>query len=268
MQEGQLLMNQSDRDRLGILKEVKNKHTKQAEAAKELKVSVRQLQRLLRANEERGDQVVMHALRGQASNHKIEEKTEKRAKEILAREEYRGFGPTLASEYLAKRHQITVSRETVRTWMRQAGLWRGRKRRVEEIHEWRQRRSRLGEMVQWDTSEHDWLEGRGGGGKLYLIAMIDDATSRVLARFVESDSTAANMERLELWLQTHGRPLSFYTDKAGLFQTAIKTKRDEQREAKDRDPMPPTQIGRALRELGIAWMGGSSASSARRKIAW
>lgn len=258
MQEGQLLMNQRDRDRLGVLKEVKKKHTKQAEAAQQLEISVRQLQRLLKAHEECGDRAVIHALRDRPSNRKIEGKLEQRAKEILSREEYRGFGPTLASEYLAKKHAITVSRETVRNWMRQAGLWRGRKRRVEQVHQWRARKSRFGEMVQWDTSEHDWLEGRVGGQKLYLIAMIDDATSRALARFAESDSTAANMEVLELWLRTHGRPLSFYTDKAGLFQTALKTKRDEQREGKDREPMPPTQIGRALRELGITWIGAHS----------
>src|SRR5437870_812715 len=157
MQEGQLLMNERDRDRLGILKEVEKKHLKQSKAAAELKLSVRQLQRLLKAHKEQGDPAVVHALRGQPSNRKIEEKRQNRAQEILSREEYRGFGPTLASEYLAKRHQISVSRETVREWMRRAGLWKGRKRQVEEIHEWRERRSRFGEMVQWDTSEHDWL---------------------------------------------------------------------------------------------------------------
>jgi hypothetical protein len=251
-------MDQRDRDRLGILKEVERKHLKQAAAAATLQVSVRQLQRLLKAFKDCGDGVVVHALRGRPSNRKMAEKLEKRAVEILSREEYRGFGPTLASEYLVQRHQIAASRETVRKLMRQAGLWRGRKRQVEEIHEWRPRRSWFGEMVQWDTSEHDWLEGRGGDQKLYLIAMIDDATSRVLARFVESDSTTANMEVLELWLRTHGRPLSFYTDKAGLFQTAVKTRRDEQREGKDREPLPPTQIGRALRELGITWIGAHS----------
>jgi hypothetical protein len=258
MQEGQLLMNQRDRDRLQILKDVENQHLKQAKAARALQLSVRQLQRLLKAHKEHGDRAVIHALRGQPSNRRIAEKREQRAKEILARKEYRGFGPTLASEYLSQRHQISVSRETVRKWMREQGLWRGRKRRIEEIHEWRERRDRWGEMVQWDTSEHDWLEGRAGKHKLYLIAMIDDATSRALARFVDSDSTAANMELMELWLQTHGRPLSFYTDKAGLFQTAIKTKRDEQRAGKDQPRMPPTQIGRALQELGITWIGAHS----------
>ena len=215
-------MDQCDRDRLGVLKEVQKKHKKQAEAARELKLSVRQVQRLFKAYKERGDGAVIHGLRGQASNRKTEAKRERQAKEILGGEDYQGFGPTLASEYLAKRHQIRVSRETVRTWMRQAGLWRVRKRRVQEIHAWRARRSRFGEMVQWDTSEHDWLEGGGGNAKLYLIAMIDDATSRALAHFVESDSTVANLEVLELWLRMQGRPQSFYTDKAGYFKRPSK----------------------------------------------
>ena len=38
-----------------------------------------------------------------------------------------------------------------------------KRRKVEEIHTWRPRRSRFGELVQWDTSDHDWLEGRGEG---------------------------------------------------------------------------------------------------------
>ena len=110
---------------------------------------------------------------------------------ILSQPVYRGFGPTLAAEYLAKKHDIDVSRETVRQWMIGAKLWRARKQRIEKIHEWRPRRSRFGELVQWDTSDHDWLEGRGE--EILLINMIDDATSRWFARFVSSDSTVENM---------------------------------------------------------------------------
>lgn len=86
---------------------------------------------------------------------------------------------------------------------------------------------------------------------MYLIGMIDDATSRAMGQLVRSDSTEANMGVLESWLLSHGRMVGCYTDKAGLFQTTPKTRRDEQREGKDREPMPPTQIGRALGELNI-----------------
>jgi hypothetical protein len=88
--------------------------------------------------------------------------------------------------------------------------------------------------------------------------MIDDATSRAVARFVDSDSTAENMGMLEWWLRAYGRPLGCYTDQAGLFQTAQKTKRDELRVGRDREPLPPTQMGRALRELNIVWTAAHS----------
>lgn len=243
-------MTQKDRDRLVTLRKAQKREMTQREAAEELKVSVRQVRRLLKALQKRGDAAVRHGLRGRVSNRKIVDSVRQKAVEILSGQEYRGFGPTLASEYLSRRHGIEVSRETVRSWMRAAGLWRSRKHRVKQIHVWRPRRSRFGELVQWDTSEHDWLEGRGP--KLYLIGMIDDATSRALAQFAESDSTEANLGMLESWLRRWGRPLCFYTDRAGLFETTPRTRRDEHGRAKDRDPLPPTQITRALGELNIA----------------
>jgi hypothetical protein len=157
---------------------------------------------------------------------------------------------------LRKKHGIEVSKETVRQWMVGAKLWRAKKEKVRQVHLWRPRRSRFGELVQWDTSEHDWLEGRGE--KLYLIAMIDDATSRLLARFARHDSTEENMKLLWSYLEKFGRPLALYTDKAGLFRTAEKRKRDEPGVDKDPVEMPPTQIGRALQELGITWIGAHS----------
>jgi len=249
-------MTQADRDRLVALKKAKKKLITQKEAAEELGITERHVRRLLRQLKRRGDKVVVHALRGLPSNRKISADTEQEAIAILSQPVYRGFGPTLAAEYLAKKHDIEVSRETVRQWMIGAKLWRAHKQRVEKIHEWRPRRSRFGELVQWDTSPHDWLEGRGE--EMLLINMIDDATSRWFARFVSSDSTVENMNHLERYLKKHGRPLAYYTDKAAIFQTAEKTKRDGSRLGKSREELPPTQIGRALQELGIPWIAAHS----------
>jgi hypothetical protein len=163
----------------------------------------------------------------------------------LVKREYRDFGPTLASEYLAERHGIEASRETVRGWMLAAGLWRKRRARVEGVHTWRPRRAQCGELVQWDTSVHDWLEGRGE--KLYLILMIDDASSRALARFVRHDSTEENLRTRRAYLLRWGRPLAVYTDQAGLFKINRPQRVEEQLEAE----RPKTQIGRALEQLGI-----------------
>jgi len=219
-------------------------------------LSVRQVKRLLYAMKKRGDAAVIHGLRGKPSNQRMAESLEKEAVKILTAPVYQGFGPTLAAEYLKEKHQIEASRETVRQWMIHGKLWRAKEEKVTQAHLWRPRRSRFGELVQWDTSEHDWLEGRGE--KLYLIAMIDDATSRLLARFVRSDSTEENMKLAWSYVEKFGRPVAFYTDKASLFQTAGKRKRDEPGVDKDAVEMPPTQIGRALRELGITWIAAHS----------
>jgi len=249
-------MGNSERDRLVTLRKAKKRLITQREAAEELGLSVRQVKRLLYALKKHGDRVVIHGLRGKPSNRRIKMAVEKEAIKILSADVYEGFGPTLASEYLRDRHQIEASKETVRQWMIRGDLWRAKKEKVKEFHGWRQRRSRFGEMVQWDTSDHDWLEGRGE--RLYLIAMIDDATSRLYARFVRHDSTEENMKLLWGYLEKFGRPLMFYTDKASLFHNAQKRKRDEPGVDKDAVEMPPTQIARALRELGIVWQAAHS----------
>jgi hypothetical protein len=250
MEEGQLLMTQADRDQLVTLRKAKKRLITQQQAAEELRLSVRQVKRRVLALKKRGDKAVIHGLRGKPSNQRIAQSVEDEAIQILSADLYQGFGPTLAAEYLADKHDIEVSKETLRQWKIRAKLWRAKKQRVKAVHVWRPRRSRFGELVQWDTSEHDWLEGRGE--KLYLIAMIDDATSRLLARFVRHDSTEENMKLLWGYVEKFGRPLAFFTDKASIFRTTEKRRRDEPGVDKDRVEMPPTQIGRALQELGIA----------------
>ncbi|HVY93922.1 MAG TPA: ISNCY family transposase [Bryobacteraceae bacterium] len=250
-------MTQRDRDRLVVLKKAQKRLITQSQAAKDLELSERHIRRLLVRLHESGDKSVIHGLRGRESNRKLSTEKREKAIRILSTEVYRGFGPTLASEYLAKKHKLAIGRETLRQLMRQAGLWRSRKQKVEAVHQWRQRRSSRGEMVQWDTSDHDWLEGRGE--RFYLIHMIDDATSELLARFVSRDSTEENMRLLWTYLERHGRPLSFYTDKASMFHNTPKVLRNQKNLSRDeRDPLPPTQIGRALRELNIVWIAAHS----------
>jgi transposase len=250
-------MTQQDRDRLVALKKARKGLITQRQAAEEIGQTERHVRRLLNRLKSKGDRAVVHGLRGRASNRKLDEKVKQKALEILGRDVYRGFGPTLAAEYLASKHGIHAGRETVRTWMMEGKLWRASRQRVEKIHEWRPRRSRIGEMVQWDTSDHAWLEERGP--RLYLISMIDDASSRIHAQFVLSDSTEENMRLLWKYVERYGRPVSFYTDKASLFQTAPKVPWDSKAlPVEERDPLPPTQIGRALRELDIVWIAAHS----------
>jgi transposase len=251
MREEKLLLSKRDRDRVKVLHEVRKGHITQRQAAEQLKVSDRWIRELVDRIGDHGDKAVIHGLRGQPSKRKIGAKVEKQAVEIIARE-YVGFGPTLAAEYLGRDHGIVVSRETARQWMIRGGIWKKRRQRIEQVHLWRRRRSCFGELVQWDTSNHDWLEGRGE--RMYLIGMLDDATSRGQARFAPHDSTAENMHLLWGWLEKYGRFVEAYTDRGGLFETNRPNQRDEEREGK----LPETQIGRALRELGIGWIAARS----------
>ena len=140
-------MTQRDRDRLVALKKAKKGLITQREAAGEIGQSERHVRRLLKRLKGNGDGALVHA----------DEKTKRESLEILSRDVYRGFGPTLAAEYLANQHDVHAGRETVRGWMIERKLWRASRQLVVKIHRWRPRRSRVGEMVQWGTSEHAWL---------------------------------------------------------------------------------------------------------------
>jgi len=245
------MMSGKERDRLKVLHEVQGRHLTQGEAAGQLGISDREVRRLLARIAAEGDRGVVHRLRGRASNRRLGEGL--RAKALkLVKAKYGDFGPTLACEYLAKEHAVEVSKETLRGWMMAAGLRRGKRRQVEEVHVWRQRRSCRGELVQWDTSEHDWLEGRGP--RLYLVAMIDDASSQAYARFVEQDSTEENLRVLWGYVERWGRPVEFYTDKSSLFTV----NRPVLEAADEAVKEELTQIGRGLRELGIGWIPAHS----------
>ena len=241
-----IAMKQEERDWLDWLKRARDGKMKQREAAKRMEVSERWVRKLLWRMKTEGDKVVVHGLRGRASNRKIPASTQNKALEALQDPDWHDFGPTFAAEQLSKRHQIELSEETLRKWMIASGMWKTRVRKLAEVHMWRPRRSGFGELVQWDTSDHDWLEGRGS--VRYLVRMIDDATSWSWGRFVESDATSFNMAVLWEYLEKNGRMVEVYTDRDSMFKVPTQAgESEEQRIAADR----LTQLGRALRELGI-----------------
>lgn len=241
-----IAMSQQERDALYWLKRVAAGAITQREAAAKMGVTARWVRTLARRMGEEGDAVVVHGLRGRPSNRKLSAKLQRQALAILKKPEWHDFGPTFAAEQLAKRHQMRVGKETLRGWMIEAGLWKSKPQAIGDVHAWRPRRTAFGELVQWDTSDHDWLEGRGS--VRYLVRMIDDATSWSWGRFVDSDATPQNMAVLWEYLDRNGRMVDVYTDRDSMFTVAPRPGegKDRQREA-DR----LTQLGRALRELGI-----------------
>lgn len=237
-------MTQRERDRLVALKKASKGLITQQQAAEEMGMTARHVRRLLKRLKQERDKVVIHGLRGKSSNRRTAVEIREKIKTIFSDPKVSDFGPTLASEHLAEKHGIHIGREALRGILTEAGAWKPKPRRNKKKHQWRERRTRFGELVQWDTSDHDWLEGRGE--QVHLIHMIDDATSRLMGRFVPHDSTVENMEMLERWLTRHGRPLAFYSDKDSIFYNAPK-----RQDGADVKQMPPTQVGRALEELQI-----------------
>lgn len=250
METERIALSQEERDRLQVLRELKQGGLRQAAAAQRMKVSDRQVRRLLRRWRKEGDRAVIHGLRGRPSNRRFAVDFEQK---VLARvgQRYADFGPTLAAEHLAQ-EGMALSRETLRNWMSQAGFWRPRRQRVKTIHVWRERRASFGELVMQDSSPFRWLEDRGPACQ--LIAVIDDATSRIYARFVEHDTTEENLRTFGGWLRRYGRPLAHYTDKNSIFRSNRPATIGEQL----RGERARSQFGRALQELGIEWIAAQS----------
>jgi hypothetical protein len=231
-------MSQRERDVLKVMQPVLAGQRTQAEAAALLQITVRQVRRIQRKLEAGGDGAVVHGLRGKPSNHQPDARLRRK---VLAayRANYPDFGPTFAAEKLAERDGLLVCPQTLRRWLIDEGLW-SRKRRREAHRSRRPRRACFGELVQLDASIHDWLEGRGE--ELVLISLIDDATSRVLARFYRAGTVQTHMDLLGHWLRKHGRPLAVYTDRHSIFEPQDKGRAVTQ---------GLTQFGRALCELQI-----------------
>jgi hypothetical protein len=147
----ELWMSQKERERLKGLHEVRKRHITQEQAGKELGMTARWVRELLRRMKARGDRAVVHGLRGKRSNRRLPEAMKARAVKLFGEQQqarqWHDYGPTLAAEELAE-HGLQVGKETLRQWLREAGLWKARRARVERVHQWRRRRARWGELLR------------------------------------------------------------------------------------------------------------------------
>jgi hypothetical protein len=235
-----LSMSKQEFSRLDVLLRVQSGRLRVADACALMGLHRRQVFRLLRGLKQDGAPSLLSRRRGQPSNHRLP--TEVRALALsLVRERYADFGPTFAAEKLAEHHGCSVSHETLRSWMIADGLWIDRRHRLASPHQPRRRRECLGELVQIDGSEHAWFETRGE--TCTLLAFVDDATSRLMQlRFVASESAFDYFRATRDYLEAHGKPVAFYSDKHGIFRVNAK-------DAVGGDRI--TQFGRALMDLNI-----------------
>lgn len=238
-----LRLNSKERLRLEVLSKVQKGGVSLAKAAELLGVSYRQVLRIWQRYLAEGGLGLKHGLRDRASNHQIDAGCRGRVLKLY-QAKYGDFGPTLAVEYLRKDDGEHLSKETLRAWLVEAGLWQAR-RQGSPHRAWRERRAHWGELVQMDGSEHDWFEGRRS--KASLMVMIDDATNWTHAKFFESETTAAAMTVFQEYVGYYGLPRALYVDRDSIYETT----RDSTVDEALRDAAPLTQFGRAMQELEV-----------------
>lgn len=226
--------------RLEVVQRIRQRRLSATQGAALLHISRSQMHRLLKAYGEAVAEGLVSKKRGKPSNRQYDRQFRNRVINLV-REHYTDFGPTLAREKLDERHNIKVGKETLRLWMRDAGLWQTRKERKKRVHQPRYHRECYGELIQIDGSDHHWFEDRAP--RCTLLVYIDDATSRLMhLAFVKSESTFDYMRATQAYIEAHGKPLAFYSDKHGVFRVNAKG-------GLGGDNM--TQFGRALKELNI-----------------
>ena len=243
VREDRVIMSVKELRRVHVIRQTMEKKLTQVQAGTLLGLTPRHIRRLLARMEQAGDQGLAHRGRGKPSNRRIPE-TVKATVLTLYEKQYEDFGPTLAAEKLTERHGITISAETVRGWLRDAGIDHFT-RRKRPHRAWRERRAQVGELVQLDGSHHDWFEGRGP--RCVLMAYIDDASSRVYARFYAYEGTIPAMDSFIRYGQQYGIPLALYADKHSTYQSLASPTVEEQLAG----VKSTSQFGRAVGELGV-----------------
>ncbi|MGE6696028.1 ISNCY family transposase [Sphingobium limneticum] len=233
-------MSHSELSRYDTLLRVTRRELRVQDAAVLLGLTRRQVSRLLIRLRADGPEGLVSHKRGRSSNRRHSDAFRDQVIQLV-RDHYSDFGPTLAREYLAERHGISVACETLRQLMIQAGLWKDRDARRPRPYQPRYRRDCRGELIQIDGSKHWWFEDRGP--QCTLLVYIDDATSELMhLKMVESESTFAYMEATREYIERHGKPVAFYSDQHSVF-------RNSRASAARGDGM--THFGRALDALNI-----------------
>lgn len=240
-------LSQREQARAQVLMLVAEGRCTTGEAAALLGLSERHVRRLKRGFRERGPVVLAHGNRGRRPAQALPE--ELRAEVVrLAETLYRGYNHTHLHEVLAEEHGLSLSRRSVARILTAAGRRSPRKRRPRAHRSRRERMARAGMLLQVDGSHHDWLEGRGP--RLVLAGAVDDATGELAAAvFREREDAHGYLLVLREVLQNYGVPLAWYSDRHSIFSRNDQEPWTLAEELAGR--RAPTQVGRALEQLGV-----------------
>ena len=173
MREWELRVSQRELHRMHVVRLTIEGQETVGRGAKLLGISVRQMKRLRRKMKEKGVEGLLHGSRGKPPWNKT---VSERINGVLnlARGRYQGLNDTHLTEKLKEKEKIALSRATVRTILRQAGIAAVRKRGVKRHYKRRERKAQEGALLLWDGSPHRWFGKEQT--EWSLMAVIDDAT--------------------------------------------------------------------------------------------
>lgn len=240
-----LMMTREEIQRYQVIRKVLERQINQQEASEVLRISDRQVRRIVKRVKVEGESGVVHRSRGRSGNRSIKQSFKEKVLKLYC-SCYEDFGPTLASEKLSERDGLKVNDETLRLWLIKEALWQVKTRKARKSLTWRERKAHFGEMVQLDGSHHDWLEQRGP--KLVLMGYIDDATGRFYGKFYGYEGTMPAMDSLKGYIKQCGIPKSIYLDRHSTYKN---NKKYSYTDWPFRDKEELTQFGRACKQLGI-----------------
>ena len=210
------------------------------QAAEIIGISDRSMRRWRERYEEFGFRGLFDRRRGKPSPKRVPAAV---LEQVLAlyRERYFDFNLRHFHEKLTSEHHIQLSYSWVKGVLQGAGfVARGRKRGVHRQR--RPRRPLPGMLLPIDGSEHRWFHDDRGYD---LLVILDDATSEIYyAQLVEEESTVTVMAALKEVIERKGLFCALYSDRGSHFWLTPKA-------GEAVDPHRLTQVGRALRELGI-----------------
>lgn len=249
-----ITLDARDRHRLFVLGHVRDGHLTAERAADVLHLSVRQIRRLLAGVRDEGAMALVHGNRGRSPVHRTPDGTRQRLI-ALATTTYAGVNRAHLADLLAEREGIDIPERTLRRILAEAHVPAARRHRPPRHRSRRERMARAGELLQVDGSRHRWLGP--GHPFLTLVGAIDDATGIVTAgTFREQEDAAGYLTILTATIHGHGRPMAIYSDRHTLFVTDRPRRPTIEEQLEGREPR--TQVGRALEQAGIGWIGARS----------
>lgn len=245
-------MSVEELKRVEVIQQVENGKKTVLQASQELRLSVRQIRRLIKTYRLKGAVGLMHGNRGKTSPHRLDSRVEQRIIQLI-KEQYRDYNTLHLCQELKEQHDISISYASLYRIRRQANLASPRTRRAPRHRLRRTPELMAGDMLQADGSNHAWLEDRGP--RLTLIAYIDDATSEIVAAtFREEEDTTGYLLALRDLCHTHGLPLAVYADRHTIFQSPSKSSIEQSLTGHK----PMSQYERTLSQLGIRLIAAHS----------